>query len=222
MAKITYSDFEALNAKLRNEKYYKSEYIDKAKEILEQVQKFEPNAYIVLDCDGLDDPKGEYGISINYSRIIIDREKCKIEIWYGWSNKGKFDIYLSSDYTNTKNLSTYEKRDIYNKYNKPNEVGVLNAKKLNDWIEYLEKINEDILSLNESKGDKISEFLKSLEGQPVNWFNDKKSGWMVKNGIEYSFAVLNDGTITQNIRLRAYDNTLETFLQLSDNKFIGK
>jgi len=104
----------------------------------------------------------------------------------------------------------------------PIKIGVLNLKKVTAWIEYLSAI-EQIYKETFNKGKNLkTEFLKSIKGLPVKWYDNNKKGTIESNGIIFNFEI-GDTYISKKIKLSyKIDNTIENFKLLSDNKIILK
>lgn len=102
----------------------------------------------------------------------------------------------------------------------PNYIGVgkLTTKKVDQWLIY-GQILEGLTSGKQKEfEDNEAEFRKSLEGQNVHYWSDKNRGSIERNGLTYEFEISRNA-ISTRIKLTAYKSDLESFLQLSDNKF---
>lgn len=123
-------------------------------------------------------------------------------------------------------------KQIAEKYTKPNNVGVLSKSKISAWVDYLTKIYIELVDLSNKRSAKVDAFVKEAinAGIPVKQstreYGNKNdySGRVVKNGISYEVEISGDnGYISQKIEKNySVDNSLEAFLQLSDNKYIAK
>ncbi len=120
--------------------------------------------------------------------------------------------------------------------NEPQTIGVLTAKKVQIWINYHTAIFIACEQRAKENENKINEFLKELEQFPQTkeQYNTKdnilhlfersnnQTGYIRKNGIEFSFEIhKGSGFVSKKIELRADNNTIETFNNLSNNKYIS-
>lgn len=120
----------------------------------------------------------------------------------------------------------------YDKYDgeKPNNVGVLSRRKINEWIAYVEAKDQYLKDLSYQRQAKISQFLADLKSagipyrEVLNW--DKKptgayNADYVKNGIRYRVEIdSRSGHISKKIEAHYSVNaTIDNFLKLSDNSY---
>ena len=108
------------------------------------------------------------------------------------------------------------RRDIMDKIQGPNRIGVLSTKKIQDWILYHRNIYNAVKQLSESNTAKIDDFLKSIEPLPFNYSNGKFRGEIVKNNIKFSYRI-SEGCIYKSLELISTPATIKNFLKLSDN-----
>lgn len=116
----------------------------------------------------------------------------------------------------------------------PQNIGVLTAKKVKNWISYESELHALYAERAAQNREKIDLFLQSIRDleatfQPlrnhviysngVRWYKDGLSGCVENNGLEFTFEC-NKGTgyISQRIKISA-SNTLENFIALSTNKY---
>lgn len=120
------------------------------------------------------------------------------------------------------NITTDTVNSVKSDLNKPNEIGVLSAKKILEWVHYYEAIYSRIFRKDQENGSAKAAFLKSIEGLPVKWSHDKKQGSIVKNGVEFSFTI-GDTYVSKKLELHySVDASLESFKALADNKYKDK
>ncbi len=126
----------------------------------------------------------------------------------------KYDIYCRtmSTFLNVGNSYQYV-ADI----EKPNEIGVLSAKKIQAWVSYYEQVCKIVVEADKQGAERVAAFLKSIKGLPVKWREGKTSGDILRNGIEFSFSI-NNGHVSTSMRLYHVDENVKTFLLMSDNK----
>lgn len=175
----------------------------------------------------------------NNHLIIMVTSDSPINFRYiEYQKQYSFGLWYRLPYINYDDVSRLEKT-----MKKPNNIGVLNAKKVNDWITYYKKLYFELKNLSLSKHAKIDAFvinfketLANLEDKeeysyyrqgmsPSYPDQDKKpdgshSGCLTRKGIRYEFTIdSNSGYISQKIEIHyKASNDISTFLALSDNK----
>lgn len=177
----------------------------------DDVLKFHP-CNISAEINIYQNDKGEDVGYLEHISVFLNHDKLKIEIRYDEYRK-KYNIFT---HTTNKypNLSNDYIRRIEREKESPKNIGVLTAKKIQDWINYYEELDVIYSTKNAENSDKVSEFRAKLVGLPVTWYKDNKSGYMDKNGLSYQFTIHSDGYVEEKIRITA-DSNLETFLKLS-------
>ncbi len=151
------------------------------------------------------------------------------------SLSGLIPIYVNyNDYQKRYSFHLWENLPYINGYNdkskyrednpEPKNVGVLSKPKIIAWVEYLIREYEFLIELSKDRTVKVEKFIsdfKKLDGDK-NINTDFNSGRIIKNGIELSFEISNNGYISQRLELYTYpsnDDPLTLFKKLSDNKF---
>jgi hypothetical protein len=209
----------ALKLKFDNE--YQIKNLLKAKELLDHINTFHKCECYVTTSNRSD---GIYWLE--YMKFVLDNEIIGVVIRYDEYRK-KYSFYGDWDSRQFENLSTYQMSDIRKQFTEPRGVGKLNKKKIAEWIKYEEDIYLESKKKNLELNDKVSDFLKTLVGQNINWHKNKPeegvyNGEIIKNGIKYSFNIA-DGCINQKVEIYyQVPNSLESFLLLSDNKINRK
>jgi len=204
MQKITL--VEALKQNFDNE--YQRNTLQEAKEEHVHINKFHP----CETCITVTKRDNNYWLE-HYSHSLKN-DVCDIRIKY---NKFRKKYYFHYD-SNFENVSSYIISDIEKKYEAPKNVGVLTTKKIQDWIKYNQNIYLDVKAESEKRTDNITSFLESIKGENVRFFNDGKSGEIIKNGIKYSFKIEN-GYVSEKIEIHyTIENSLHNFKLLADNK----
>lgn len=130
----------------------------------------------------------------------------------------------SYDITPVYTIPPYMDRDnlyrIKRQFSRPNNIGVLSQKKIDDWVTYGTNYCRMMGIENERNGKIIADFLSEIRCQPdVQWGKDNQSGYIYRNGIEFKFSIKNT-KIHQEISCLIPYGDLETFFQLADNKYI--
>lgn len=160
----------------------------------------------------------ECKIWYQHSTMVLQSEPFEIGITYD-SYRKKWNIF--SHFTKMfKNVTNGTVTYTQSKIEEPKNIGKLSTKKINDWKAYLTEVYNALAITNESNSNEIDLFLKSIEGQDVQWYGEsKKRGEILKNGIVFRFDI--DATsVSTEIKLDfAIPRTLESFLKLSDNKY---
>lgn len=99
----------------------------------------------------------------------------------------------------------------------PKNVGSPTEKKMDEWLNYLQNIEKSKQEELDRRNNKETDFLSQLKNSGLNvvYTNpDNKRGYINSELATYSFEVHNDGSISQNIRLRCSSN-LENFIKLT-------
>ena len=136
-----------------------------------------------------------------------------------WEHTKKFHIYPNELTRTFKNIDNYTIKRIKENIKQPQQIGVINLKKLVNWFEYHLAVIEEAKKIDAANGSEEAKFLKSIEGLPVNWNNDKKSGEILQNGILFKFSI-GPTYITKKIEINyKVSNELESFLKLSKNQY---
>jgi hypothetical protein len=147
---------------------------------------------------------------------LVTGDALDIQVAKGW--KGKYSFHSQAIHT-LKNIKHNDKVREAKKLTEPKQVGVLTRKKIEDWIRYETELYNLLKIENDKNRSEIETFLSSLEGLPVHWWNNNKSGEIIKNGIKLSFTI---GETYVSKKLEIYyevPDSLSSFLSLSDNKY---
>jgi len=197
------------NIKFENIDRYNSDY-PSALLFLEKVQAFHPAH-----------------LSVNYTKeadryyfdcFVTKLAHPDIDLTIRYSNQYKRYV-ISMDTRLFENVSTYTFQKISMQHNSPSNIGVLTANKILKWINYFELVYTDLKKENTEGSETIKKFKDSLEGLPVKWNSDNKSGYIDKGGIRLEFKIHSD-CVSQNLVIPYYvPDTVESFIQLSDNKY---
>lgn len=159
-----------------------------------------------------------------------DGEECQIVLtglvpaWVNYSEYNKqYNFYLDYQLPFVR-FETY--KEVAEKFTAPQNVGVLTAKKIKAWVDYLIKIYEELVVISAERVAKVNAFEALMVKNGANIRKDANydtfSGSIIKNGIEFEFEVYNEGYISQKVSIHySVDNSLEAFLKLSDNKYLS-
>lgn len=190
---------------------YQSKNLTEIIKVSEQVNQFYP-CEVVLHFS-------EYDNSEHYEHadIKMTYEGYIFYIKY-WDYTKKFVIYEDTLRT-FENVDNYAIKRIKEDIKQPQNIGVLNLKKLVSWFEYHISIIEKARELNDINGNEKNAFLESIKHLPVKWWNNNKQGEIVQNGIKFSFSI-GETYISKKIEIHySVNNELENFLKLSNNKY---
>jgi hypothetical protein len=205
----TYKINEILPALNLND--YQSKNLTEIIKVSEQVNHFYP-CEVMLNFS-------EYDNSEHYENADI-KMIYKGIIFYikYWEYRKKFVIYEDTLRTFS-NIDSYTIKSIKEKIKEPQQIGVLNLKKLINWFEYHISVINEASKLNDINGNEKETFLKSIEGLPVKWWNNGKNGEIIQNGIKFSFNI-GETYISKKIEVHySVNNELENFLKLAQNKY---
>lgn len=191
---------------------YQNKGLTETIKLSEQVNQFYP-CEVVLNFS-------EYENKEHYEHADI-RMMYKNVVFYikYWEHKKKYIIYTEDLRKQFKNVDSYAINKIKSQLDEPQQIGVLSVKKLINWFEYHIAIIEEATKINDINGNYKEIFLKSIEGQKIQWFNNGKSGEIIKNGVKFSFTI---GETYINTKTEIYyqvPNTIEAFLKIADNKY---
>lgn len=179
--------------------------------VSEQVNQFYPCEVILNFSE--EDSKEYY----QHADIKMIYKETNFYIKY-WEHTKKYVIYEDTLRT-FENVDSYTIKRIKENIKEPQQIGVLNLKKLVNWFEYHLAIIDEAKKINDTNGNEKSAFLKSIEGLPVKWWNNNKQGEIVQNGIKFSFTI-GETYISKKIEVHySVNNELENFLKLSNNKY---
>jgi hypothetical protein len=143
-----------------------------------------------------------------------------LALYIKWDDRIKRYL-VSEDFTkHMENINTNTVKDVRSILTEPNKIGVLNPKKIGDWVKYYEDLYNQLKVIDDCNGLRKRAFLDSLDGLDVKWsYGSDKSGSIVKNGVEYSFSI-GETYIHEKVELHySVPNSLKSFLALSDNKY---
>ena len=209
---LTLEQFKATDFKTLKPEH-KEEYIKEATERCAVINPFFP-------CYARFKVYNDEGIVIFHSFEIL--LLCHVLITIRFSSQDKKYHFYCEDIKELKNITYDTQVSVKKTLVEPQQVGVLTTKKIQNWVDYYTNLYDALRVVNDFNYDRIQVFLKSIEGLNVVWSHDKKSGSVLKNGIEYTFQI-SELYVSERIKLHYNVNsTLENFLALSENKYIKK
>lgn len=179
----------------------------------EEINAFYP-CQVYLNFDQYDNGEEYY----KYAEIKAIYKGTEFFIKY-WEQTKKYHIYSEELTRKFKNIDNYTLSRIKENIKEPQQIGVINLKKLVNWFEYHLAVIEEAKKINEANESEEAKFLKSIEGLPVKWDRNGKSGEILQNGILFSFSI-GPTYISKKIEINyKVSNELESFLKLSENKY---
>ena len=180
--------------------------------ICEEINAFYPcQIYLNFDVEG----EKEY---YHHAEIKAIYKETEFYIKY-WEYKKKYVIYPKDLRTTFKNIDNYTLRSIEENIKEPQQIGVINLKKLVSWFEYHLAVIDEAAKIDAENRNKEEIFLKSIEGLPVEWSSNKKSGEILQNGILFKFSI-GPTYISKKVEINYnVSNDLESFLKLSKNQY---
>ena len=173
-------------------------------------------------------PQAEYGyhvVSGEYPAFY----GVRIEFTY---NGIRFHVYkinkenkyrIAADMEHFEYVNRYDIERAGSQYEKPCNIGVFTAKKINDWINYYTQIYRQVEQENVENSKKVADFLKSIENEPVRWEgNNHSKGTIIRNGLRFTFYI-EEGHLYFELSL-SYRGTADydTFRLIADNRYIPK
>lgn len=150
-----------------------------------------------------------------YCLYVILTDYPFIQCRYSTRDK-KYYFYIIQD-NNSGTYGLTQSQINIKHLTEPVKIGVLSTKKVNAWIQYLLDI-EKLYKETSNKGKNLKdEFLKSIEGLPVKWYDNNKKGSIEINNVIFNFEI-SETYISKKIELSyKIDNTIENFKLLSQN-----
>lgn len=165
-------------------------------------------------------------------------EKFTLELWYGKliykyvlrrngktytldGSKGKLYLFEDKPFNaSSRHNDLSNEASVKAKVGKqPNYMGVLTDKKVNEWLDYCDRLNDALESEWQKQNEVVQAFYASIAQYPINYSNDRKKGWYILNGLKFTFCISNM-QISQNIEVNlSGPNNFQSFLKLSDNGF---
>jgi len=132
------------------------------------------------------------------SVCVINYKGIKVTVMKGWRDKYCFYHHI--------NLPWVDQREVnVDHIKKPNEVGVLSQKKVNDWCEYYYQIKQELEVESEKRTSRVDAFNKYLEDHKDQYAIRKHSrepntGWIYYRDVEIAYNIESTGYISQRVR----------------------
>ena len=181
---------------------------------MQEIRKYIPQAEYGYHVESGEYP-AFYGVRIEFTYNGIRFHVCKIY------KENKYRI--AADMEHFEYVNRYDIERAGNQYEKPCNIGVFTAKKINDWINYCTQIYRQVEQENVENSKKVADFLKSIENEPVRWEgNNHSKGTIIRNGLRFTFYI-EKGHLSFELSL-SYRGTADydTFRLIADNRYIPK
>ena len=195
-----------------------TEKVEQAKKelspLMQEVRKYIPQAEYGYHVVSGEYP-AFYGVRIEFTYNGIRFHVYKI------NKENKYRI--ATDMEHFEYVNRYDIERAGNQYEKPCNIGVFTAKKINDWINYCTQIYRQVEQENAENSKKVADFLKSIENEPVRWEGRNRSkGKITRTGLRFTFYI-EEGHLSFELSL-SYRGTADydTFRLIADNRYIPK
>ena len=182
--------------------------------LMQEIRKYIPQAEYGYHVESGEYP-AFYGVRIEFTYNGIRFHVCKIY------KENKYRI--ATDMEHFEYVNRYDIERAGSQYEKPCNIGVFTAKKINDWINYYTQIYRQVEQENVENSKKVADFLKSIENEPVRWEgNNHSKGTIIRNGLRFTFYI-EEGHLYFELSL-SYRGTADydTFRLIADNRYIPK
>lgn len=198
----------------------KKEYANRAESdkkallpVMQEIQKYIPNA--------------EFAYCVSVYEEYLEYHYMRIEFTLNGIRFWLYEIYREKKYQITaymehfKNISSYDIENITKKYNKPCNIGVFTAKKVNDWINYHTAIYNEVTVKEAENTQKITAFLEEMDKETISWRNaEHTNGEIRRNGLIFSFSI-DKGYISKDMKLDyIFTKDYEHFRLIADNQYL--
>jgi hypothetical protein len=141
----------------------------------------------------------------------------------------KYSFFLNNNlpYTRYYSIERATQKVILEGIKEPQQVGVLSAKKIADWITFLSAIYKELEKTSQEKVMAIDAYKEKIA--PYNphirieseYYKTFK-GRIKRNGIELEFSIDNEGYIHEKMSIYYGVRGFDDFLAISDNKYQEK
>lgn len=182
--------------------------------VLQEIRKFIPNAEYGYCVIGGEYPEF-YGVRIEFTQNGIRFHLDKIY------RENKYRI--TADMEHFKNVNRHDIERATRQHEKPCNIGVFTAKKVNDWINYYTPIYNQVAKEDAENAQKVADFLKNIENEPVRWQEHNHSkGTITRNGLRFTFYI-EKGHISYELNICSYGTTdYNKFRLMADNQYFPK
>ncbi len=175
----------------------------------------EVSAYLRAECKleiEMEDGKQVFRRAV----VFLD---LAMRITVSYAHKSGYKIFCESLH-DFKNVCYYQHARLVPGLVEPNKIGTLSVKKLEEWMQYYRKLYTSCFEEDRANQTIKDMFTRQVSGLNVEWDTDKEGGKIRRNGIEFKFK-FQTTYISTTIDLYASGSSLETFMKLSENRFVG-
>jgi hypothetical protein len=116
-------------------------------------------------------------------------------------------------------ISNDRAREIKNKFEAPNLIGVLTEKKIKDWVKYYEQVLTAVDAKATENREAKEEFLDKVKDNPhLKWNPAKTKGTIINGGLEYTFDIGED-YIYEKLGIHySTPSTYASFVHMANNQ----
>lgn len=218
---VTYTEFQKLNVVNVKDNKYTAERVAEAVKFTEEVSKIWP-AELRLTVDQWENEEIEK-YSYEHFEVKLITHDANFEFSISYSNREKkYSIFTSATdrvpYMSYESIRWIKEREKERILPEPNRIGVLNAKKIQQWIDYHTSVLVVVLEESAKRAEKVHNFKLSITTNLsaaglIDWADKDGNQGRAKNGknLEYSWSISNEGYIDEKIKY-AGPNNLDAFL----------
>lgn len=204
---LTKEEFEKTGIELTK---YERENLQAWENLLAEIKPYIPDVQLMYIVD-------EYEGKYYYRCMVISfvREGLPYCIY---KRDKRYSIY--ADMQDLKNVASYDRNRVEDQIGHPNKIGILSQKKVDAWIQFYAKVYAELKAMDEKNGNIKAAFLESIKGEPVQWRDGGRKGYIIRNGIKFQFTIDENCISTEIGTTEHYGVNIETFRQLADNKYV--
>jgi hypothetical protein len=197
---------------------YDKECIADAQWIVDQMRPFRQCRIMVRYEGGVDSLARFESIDARFTDVLDFRVSYD-------KRKKKYAIH-THDLQSIKDIRPDRSYKNDGEHAEPNDIGVLTAKKVNDWVNYYKTKHADLMQISAANRARKDEFIRQLDGREVQWGWEYKkdktkpmTGQIYKGGMVFSFFE-GDEYFSTRIELEPVGSDFETFDALADNRYV--
>ena len=182
--------------------------------LMQEIRKYIPQAEYGYHVESGEYP-AFYGVRIEFTYNGIRFHVCKIY------KENKYRI--AADMEHFEYVNRYDIERAGNQYEKPCNIGVFTAKKINDWINYYTQIYRQVEQENVENSKKVADFLTSIANEPVRCQGHNHPHAPTTPPRPPSTFYIEEGHLYFELSL-SYRGTADydTFRLIADNRYIPK
>lgn len=209
MKRYTLEEYKKVAMKIQNSEYAEK-CISEEMEFCDSVRKVIPDAAIVVELEYTENDESCF---YEYCYTVFTRSNIVFTIR---KEKNNFSIYPDSSFMRG---SYYDIEKAQRHLARPNKIGVLTQKKVQEWVDYYTATIANLNEIHTESQRKEEEFLQQIAGEPVKWAILNKKGEIRRNGFVFYFS-LEGGQIYTKIDFDyRVGQDFAAFQLLADNRF---